>query len=159
MIRPILAATLLLASAGVAHAEPWRTDSLSLQSGTVYSASVLDAEGDYALVVECKSNGAFNIWIESPFDWDVDASYAPEVPTVFLIDGTEISDVMFQFDSRQLGEGIVAYSKDQPAAFENLLTALRSAADGIGFSYFDRTATFTAEGSSAAILFLQDSCH
>lgn len=154
-----LAATLIATTAGPAVAGPWRIDSFTINPGTFHSAVQFTETEDYALVVEChEETGRFEIFLESPFDWEPGASYAPEVPTTMTIDGVASTDVMFHFDERQLYEGIVASPDGQAEAFGRLLDALSQAGDTVTVSYFDKQATFSAEGLSVALLSLGGSC-
>ena len=159
MVRYLLAAALLISTVVSVQAEPWRTDSLTLESGTVHSASVISTDGDYALVVECTLNAPFSMWVESPFDWEPGASYAPEVPTRFVVNGVEVSDVMFQFDPKQLGEGISSSPESQEALGRLLDAMLGMGNHGeIEFNYFDRSASFTTDGLVDSLLVLANNC-
>jgi hypothetical protein len=153
------AAALLCASATSAAAEPWRLESYTINPGTFHSATQFDAKGDYAMVIEChEETGRFELFVESPYDWDLEASYAPEVPAVLNVGGVDVTDVRFYFDEKQLGEGIRADTAD--AAFGRLLDRMIGVGDygEIGLSYFDRTASFPTEGLVDAILSLGNSC-
>lgn len=159
MIRFAAAMAIAALSVSAAQASAWSVDSYTIDPGTFHLAAQSDSTGNFALVVQChEETGEFEIYIESPFDWEEDASYAPEVPAVFTIDGTEISDVLFHFDDRQIVEGIVAKPAGQEMAFELLLEAIGEARDSIGFSYFDRTGTFSTEGADDALTGLLFAC-
>lgn len=154
-----IAAALLCATITSARAEPWRLESYTINPGTFHTAVQFDAAGDYAMVVRChQESGAFELYVESPFDWDLDASYAPEVPTVLNVGGVDVTDVMFYFDEKQLFEGIRADTST--AAFGALLDTMLAVGDHgeIGLSYFDRKAAFSTEGLLDALMSLGNSC-
>lgn len=152
---PAAAAFVLLSSP--AMAAPWSVDSYTIDPGTFHSAVQYDAAGDYVLVVQChEESRVFELYVESPFDWETDASYAPEVPAVLTIDGVEVTDVMFYFDDRQMGEGIRA--DNNTAAFKALLERLLAAKQPIELSFFDRSTAFSAEGIDDALHALVGSC-
>lgn len=147
-----------LASTSLCAAAPWKTDKFDTGVIVSYTAVQSDAAEDYFLVVECIAPDQWNIHVESPIDWEDDASYAPDVPATFGIDGVEISDVVFVFDDRSFTEGIVAYAKGQERPFEALVDAMASASSTIDLGYFDKRASFSSQGSAAAIRHVRDSC-
>lgn len=156
-MRVLLAAGLLLATSLAVQAEPWRLDRLRIEAGTFYSAVQFDADGDYALVVEChQETGDYQLFVESPYEWETGASYAPEVPAILTVDGVELSDVPFHFDDKQLMEGIRADTS--AAGFRELLLRLANAGGEIRLNYFDRAATFSAEGAAEALFALDEGC-
>ena len=148
----------VLTSTSLCAAAPWKTDKFDTGVIVSYTATQSDAAEEYYLVVQCIVPGKWNIFVESPIDWDDSASYAPDVPATFGIDGIEISDVAFIFDDRSFTEGIVAYAKGQELPFEALRDALASASSTINLGYFDKRTSFSSEGSTAAIQYVKDSC-
>lgn len=156
-MRTLLAVCILLATSGAALAEPWRLESYTINPGTFHSAAQFDSSGDYVMVVQChQETGVFELYVESPYDWDFEASYAPEVPAVLGVGGVDVADVMFYFDDKQMGEGIRADNTGE--AFGRLLDRLASATDPITLNYFERSATFSAEGIHHALMSLASSC-
>jgi hypothetical protein len=152
-------AALLCASITNAQAAPWSVESYTINPGTFHSASQFDTTGDYVMVLEChEETGLFEFYVESPYDWDTTASYAPDVPTVLNVGGDDVTDVKFYFDEKQLGEGIRADTAD--AAFGRLLDRMIGMGDygAIGLTYFDRSASFSTEGLFDAVLSLSNSC-
>lgn len=158
-MRILLATVILLASSMAAHAEPWKVESYTINPGTFHTAVQFDATGDYAMVVEChEETGKFELYVESPYDWDLTASYAPEVPAVLSVGGADVSDVMFYFDEKQLGEGIRADTSTE--SFGRLLDRMVGVGDHgeIGLTYFDRSARFSTAGLVDALLSLSNGC-
>ena len=161
-MRPVYLATiglLLCATVTNAQAEPWRVETYKINPGTFHSATQFDAKGDYAMVIEChEETGRFELFVESPYDWDLEASYAPEVPAVLNVGGVDVTDVKFYFDEKQLGEGIRADTAD--AAFGRLIDRMIGVGEygEIGLSYFDRSASFPTEGLLDAVLSLSNNC-
>ena len=160
MIRATTAlAAILIMASGTASAAPWRIDSYTINPGTFHSAVQLSSDEDYALVVQChEETGAFEVYVESPIDWEPGASYAPEVPATVVVDNHAITDVMFHFDDRQMGEGIVAFPNGQADAFARMLDLFAEASIEVGIAYFDKQATFSVEGLGAAMRSLRESC-
>ena len=154
----VAALALMIASPSLCAAAPWKTEKFDTGVIVSYSAIQSDAAEDYYLVVQCIVPGSWDIYVESPIDWDDKASYAPDVPATFGIDGVEISNVAFVFDDRSFTEGIVAYAKGQELPFEALRDAMASASSAIDLGYFDKRTSFSSEGASAAIQYVKDSC-
>ena len=147
-----------LASTSLCSAAPWNTDKFDTGVIVSYTATQSDVAEDYYLVVQCIVPGRWDIHVESPIDWEDDASYAPDVPAIFGIDGVEVGNVAFVFDDRSLTEGIVAYAMGQELPFDALRDALASASSAIDLAYFDKRISFSSEGSAAAIRYVKDSC-
>lgn len=157
-MRLPIAAMTVLATAFAAQAAPWRVDSYTINPGTFHDAVQYDSTEDFVLVVQChEESGVFDLYVESPYDWEEGASYAPEVPAVVTVDGVEVTDVMFRFDERQIIEGITA--DNTTPAFTALLERLLTATGEIRLDYFDRSATFSAEGIEEALYILVGSCN
>ena len=153
----VVAIALLTFGATAAQAAPWQVESYTINPGTFHTASQSDAAEDYYLTVSChEETGVFEVYLESPFEWELDASYAPEVPAVLTIDGFAVTDVMFYFDDRSWSEGIRADNSTE--AFTQLLERLLDATGEIEMSYFDRSATFSSEGIEDALYSLVGSC-
>lgn len=148
----------MLASTSLGTAAPWTTEKFDTGVIVSYTAAQSDAADEYYLVVQCIVPGRWDIYVESPIDWDDKASYAPDVPATFGIDGVEIRDVAFIFDDRSFTEGIVAYAKGQERPFEALLDAIASASSAIDLGYFDKRTSFSSEGATTAIQYVKDSC-
>lgn len=156
-MRLLITASVVLATCYAAQAEPWRVDSYTIDPGTFHSAVQSDLEGAYALIVQChEETRVFEVLLESPFDWETGASYAPEVPAVVTINDFPMTDVMFYFDERSWSEGIRADNSTE--AFRTLLERLLRAEGEIQVRYFDRSATFSAEGIEDALMALVGSC-
>lgn len=157
-MKPVLAAAFAVSlTASAAAAAAWKVESYTINPGTFHTAAQEDTTGDYFLVVRChEESDVFEVYVESPFDWEPDASYAPEVPAVLTIDGFAVTDVMFYFDDRSWTEGIRADNSTEQ--FKMLLERLLRAQDAIDLQYFDRTATFPAEGIEDALYSLAGSC-
>jgi hypothetical protein len=149
----------LLLVTSTAQAAPWRVESYTINPGTFYSAAQYDAAEDYVLVVQChEESGVFELYVESPYDWETGASYAPEVPAILTVGGVEVSDVMFYFDDRSMIEGIRADNTSE--AFGSLLDRMLAAGEHgeIGLTYFDRSTSFSTEGLLDALHTLLGSC-
>lgn len=158
-MKLLLAASVAILTSTSVQAAPWRVDTLTLTSGVLHSTVQFSDDGDYALVIECMAGGGdFTIYVESPFDWEDGASYAPEVPATLIVDGAAISNVMFHFDERQLAEGIAAVPQGQAEAFEAMLARLHDASGPIELRYFDRAATFSAEDLGEALQTIRRAC-
>ena len=157
-MKSVLALWILCASAGTATAEPWTYERFDTGKVVIHSAHQVSNDGDYVLSVECTEPRAWTVYVESPFDWEQGADYAPEVPTRIGVGETIIADVMFRFDERQLGEGIAAYPTSQEPAFSALVFALAGAGKPIELAYFDRAGTFAPDGAHDAISAVLEAC-
>ena len=154
----IAAATALTLTTTFASAEKWGFESATVGNKAFYAAFQIDESGDFVLSVECYEGSPPVITVATPFLWDQTASYAPDVPATFVIDGAEISDVLFYFDFSLDGEDLVAFPDGQEAAFRGLIEAFGSARDTIALSYFDKSASFSADGATEALFTLLDGC-
>ena len=157
-MKSALALSLLCASVGAAPAEPWTYERFDTGKVVIHSAHQFSNDGDYVLTVQCTEPRAWTVYVESPFDWEAGADYAPEVPARIAVGESIIADLMFRFDERQPGEGIAAYPTGQEPAFSALVFALAGAGHPIDLGYFDRAATFAPDGADAAISAVLDAC-
>ena len=144
--------------ASPALAAPWDTGVLD-PDDPAYIAFQFDPATGAILMVECYYDlASYGIWVIADEPWDATASYAPNVAPVFMIDGTPVVSPSFTFYEFDGQEGIAANDFSEQEAFFGLLDAIYAASESISVSYFDKRASFSAEGVIEAIGAVEWAC-
>lgn len=117
------------------------------ETDLVYYAFEMDSTGRFGLAIDCDADfGEYTLAIESREPWDETTSYAPKVPTTFVIDGTEITDDSFRFVRRGELLTVELYEYDDVEGFGRLYEALYAATGPIEVRYFDKVMRFASDG-------------
>lgn len=157
-MRPFMPVLVLPLMAPAVLAAPWQTGTMDPEDPT-YLAYQLDPENESILIVDCYHFlGSPGIWVLANKAWEQTTSYAPEVEPEFAVDGIEIVAPKFHYYDYQGREGIFAGPLSELEAFSSLYSAIFYAEQSITISYFDKRATFSAEGAAEAITSVEEAC-
>lgn len=158
-MKALLAAALVLASATVASAEPWQTDSTEA-NGELIGLTAYQWEsggGNVLLGYECDAMWGFEaLYVQTEELYDDTTSYAPDVPTTFTIDGVayQMNGV---FQNRE-GYLFTYYDAVDYNGYFELFERLAGATGTIEVAFYDTRFSFSAEGVGAAMSKAAEAC-
>jgi hypothetical protein len=148
----LLSATVSLPAA----AAPWTFETYE-QDGIVSGQAAyqwLEGPEDYLLAYQCDADwGDHAIFIQTPEPYDTTASYAPEVPTVFTIDGVASE----HSGSFQQQDGLLLVHFNLTANPE-MVQQLLGSRQSIEVAYFDKRLRFSGEGAETALTAAREGC-
>ena len=150
-VKALLAAALVLASAAVAFAEPWQTDSFESEGELVGLTAYKWEDGvDNVLFgYECDALfGLESLYVQTEDLYDDTAGYAPDVPTTFTVDGASYQ-LTGIFQNRD-GYVFTFYDGIDDGFFD-LFDRLLLATDTITVAFYDKRFSFSAEGIGDAL--------
>jgi|GEM_PF-6621810 len=137
---------MLLFLTSPALAAPWQLGMTDPDDPT-YLAYQEDTESGAILIIDCyEMLASSGIWVLANKAWEETTSYAPFVEPVFTVDGVGIVAPKFHFYEYHGREGIYAGPLSEFEAFSSIYSAIFYAEQSIAVSYFDKRATFSAEG-------------
>lgn len=156
-MRLLLLAAVIAAAATAAEAAPWQSGLLDDEITTYYYAYQQAESGEHRLGYECEASSGVDVFfIETPEPYDPTTSYAPEVPTSFIIDGETI-EVSGIFQDRG-GKLFVIYESYAIERFGALFDKLLVAQSTVRVAFFDRDLSFSPEGLRDAVQPIYDEC-
>jgi hypothetical protein len=156
-MKSLLLAAVIGAATTAVQAAPWQSGLLDDEITTYYFAYQQAENGEHRLGYECEASSGVDVFvIETPEPYDPTTSYAPEVPTSFIIDGETI-EVSGVFQDRQ-GKLFVAYESFAIDGFGALFDKLLVAQSPVRVTFFDRDLSFSSEGLREAVQPIYDEC-
>jgi hypothetical protein len=149
----LLAGSALCVLLGIAPAFAWSIE----ESEGVFYTYQLDQSGRYYLTLDCDATfGMYSLSIEGSEAWDPTTSYAPEVPTIFVIDGIEMPTASLAFVNVE--DTVAVMISQGQTGFPELYDALRAATGTVEVSYFDKAMSFDVDGIADAFDVLDSFC-
>ncbi|NMA98489.1 MAG: hypothetical protein GX970_10340 [Phyllobacteriaceae bacterium] len=157
-MRHLLGLSAILLTCGASSAAPWVSATISPEDPLVIAYQT-DAKSGLNLTFECyPALALLTIYVISDANWDEGASYADVVLPVFIIDGVQYGTHEFDFMNWEGYESISSECQAGYEGFMELYQAIYQARGEINVSYFDKSATFSAEGAKAAIDTVENAC-
>lgn len=159
-MRILLSVAIIAAMTAAAHAAPWQYQTYySEEADTTFFHAAQWTQGaePFGLGYECDDFSFEDaLYIQTPERFDPSTSYAPEVPTIFTVDGKAI-EVSGKF---QNSDDIlyVYFSGPEIETFQDLFHALAAARSDIQVAYFDKSLSFSSEGVEEALLRVVREC-
>ncbi|SFZ80909.1 hypothetical protein SAMN02983003_0202 [Devosia enhydra] len=116
-----------------------------------------DETGEYYLTLDCDIDfGFYSISIEGSEPWEPTTSYAPQVPTRFIVDGTPLPETVLQFTNVE--NTVAVMISEAQDGFSELHEALAAATATVDVSYFDKAMRFDVTGIADAFAAIDTLC-
>lgn len=159
-MRILLVVATIAATIAVAHAAPWQYQTYYSEEGDIQffnAAQWTDGAEPFGIGYECDDfSFEDGLYIQTPERFDPRTSYAPEVPTIFTVDGKAI-EVSGEFQNSN-DTLYVYFSGPEIETFQDLFNALAAARSDIQVAYFDKSLSFSSEGVEEALLRVVREC-
>ena len=158
-MKALVAAALVIASASIATAAPWQTESSFDGDDLIGETAYQWENGGGAVVLgyECDAMFGFEaFYVQTGARYEDTTSYAPDVPTTLTIDG-----VPYEFSGTfQNREGyLFTFYDGIEDGFYALFDRLLLAKGSVDVTFFDKRFSFSAEGVGRALSTASELCY